>query len=68
MEERMPGGRPCREGGHRLDSYAEALQPVNQSNKEVKESMATVKGQNLRIFVGGRAIIAALDCQLQAPR
>ena len=27
--------------------------------------MATVKGQNLRIFVGGRAIIAALDCQLQ---
>ena len=27
--------------------------------------MATVKGQNLRIFVGSRAIIAALDCQLQ---
>jgi hypothetical protein len=27
--------------------------------------MATVKGQNLRIFVGGRAIGAALDCQLQ---
>ena len=27
--------------------------------------MATVKGQNLRIFVGGRAIIAALDCQLR---
>ena len=27
--------------------------------------MATVKGQNLRVFVGGRAIIAALDCQLQ---
>ena len=27
--------------------------------------MATVKGQNLRIFVGGRAIIAAIDCQLQ---
>ena len=27
--------------------------------------MATVKGQNLRVFVGSRAIIAALDCQLQ---
>lgn len=27
--------------------------------------MATVKGQNLRIFVGSRAIAAALDCQLQ---
>ena len=27
--------------------------------------MATVKGQNLRIFVDGRAIGAALDCQLQ---
>lgn len=27
--------------------------------------MATVKGQNLRVFVGGRAIIAALDCRLQ---
>ena len=27
--------------------------------------MATVKGQNLRIFVGGRAIGAALECQLQ---
>lgn len=27
--------------------------------------MATVKGQNLRIFVGNRAIVAALDCQLQ---
>jgi len=27
--------------------------------------MATVKGQNLRIFVGGKAIGAALDCQLQ---
>lgn len=26
--------------------------------------MATVKGQNLRITIGGRAIIAALDCQL----
>ena len=27
--------------------------------------MATVKGQNLRVFVGSRAIAAALDCQLQ---
>ena len=27
--------------------------------------MATVKGQNLRIFVDGRAIGAALECQLQ---
>jgi len=27
--------------------------------------MATVKGQNLRIFVGNRAIAAALECQLQ---
>jgi hypothetical protein len=27
--------------------------------------MATVKGQNLRIFVDGKAIGAALDCQLQ---
>ena len=27
--------------------------------------MATVKGQNLRIFIDGRAIGAALDCQLQ---
>ena len=27
--------------------------------------MATVKGQNLRIFVDGRSIGAALDCQLQ---
>lgn len=27
--------------------------------------MATVKGQNLRIFLGSRAIAAALDCQLQ---
>ena len=27
--------------------------------------MATIKGQNLRVFVGSRAIIAALDCQLQ---
>ena len=27
--------------------------------------MATVRGQNLRVFVGSRAIIAALDCQLQ---
>ena len=27
--------------------------------------MATVKGQNLRIFVDGRAVGAALDCQLQ---
>ena len=27
--------------------------------------MAVVKGQNLRIFVDGRAIGAALDCQLQ---
>jgi hypothetical protein len=27
--------------------------------------MATVKGQNLRIFVGSRAIAAALDCSLQ---
>ena len=27
--------------------------------------MATVKGQNLRLFVGSRAIAAALDCQLQ---
>lgn len=26
--------------------------------------MATVKGQNLRVYVGSRAIIAALDCQL----
>ncbi len=26
--------------------------------------MATVKGQNLRIFVGSRAIAAALDCSL----
>ena len=27
--------------------------------------MAIVKGQNLRLFVGSRAIAAALDCQLQ---
>ena len=27
--------------------------------------MATVKGQNLRIFVGGKPIGAALECQLQ---
>ena len=27
--------------------------------------MATVKGQNLRLFVGSRAIAAALECQLQ---
>lgn len=27
--------------------------------------MATVKGQNLRVFIGSRAIAAALDCQLQ---
>ena len=27
--------------------------------------MATVKGQNLRIFVGSRVIAAALDCSLQ---
>lgn len=27
--------------------------------------MATVKGQNLRIFVDGKAVGAALDCQLQ---
>lgn len=27
--------------------------------------MATVKGQNLRVFIGGKAIAAALDCQLQ---
>ena len=27
--------------------------------------MATVKGQNIRVFVGSRAIAAALDCQLQ---
>ena len=27
--------------------------------------MAIVKGQNLRVFVGSRAIAAALDCQLQ---
>ena len=27
--------------------------------------MATIKGQNLRVFVSSRAIIAALDCQLQ---
>lgn len=27
--------------------------------------MATVKGQNLRIFVGSRAIAAALECSLQ---
>ena len=26
--------------------------------------MATVKGQNLRLFVGARAIAAALECQL----
>lgn len=26
--------------------------------------MATVKGQNLRVYVGSSAIIAALDCQL----
>jgi hypothetical protein len=26
--------------------------------------MATVKGQNLRVYVGSRTIIAALDCQL----
>lgn len=27
--------------------------------------MATIKGQNLRLFVGSRAIAAALECQLQ---
>lgn len=27
--------------------------------------MATVKGQNLRIFIGGKAIGAALECSLQ---
>lgn len=27
--------------------------------------MATVKGQNLRVFIGGKAIAAALECQLQ---
>ena len=27
--------------------------------------MATVKGQNLRIYIGSRAIAAALECQLQ---
>ena len=27
--------------------------------------MATVKGQNLRIYVGSKAIAAALECQLQ---
>lgn len=26
--------------------------------------MATIKGQNLRIFIGGKAIAAALECQL----
>lgn len=26
--------------------------------------MATVKGQNLRIFIGGKAIAAALECQM----